>query len=205
MAAVALFGLLHIHLHHKFHGPPFDYATLAIAVAASWAGLPGPGEPVLFAAGVLAANHRLDLASVLLVSFVTAVAGGVFGWVVGIKAGRAILSAPGPLFKWRRTALKWGDEVFGRYVAIAIFLAPSFVAGVHGVRTSVYMFWNTFWALVWTLAIGLGAYFVGPPILDVIVDLGWVSIAGLVLLVLAGVMLGFRRRRTRRAQSAPSG
>lgn len=205
MAIVTLFGLLHIHLHHKFHGSPIDYATLAAAVAASWAGLPGPGEPVLFAAGVLAANHRLDLASVLAVSFVTAVAAGVAGWAVGLKAGRALLTAPGPLFKLRQEVLAWGDEVFRRYVAIAIFLAPSFVAGIHGVRARVYIAWNAIWALVWTLGIGLGAYFAGPPILDVIVDLGWVSIAGLVVLVIVGVTIELRRRRTRRAQQAPSG
>jgi membrane protein DedA with SNARE-associated domain len=188
-----------IHIHHKFHGPPFDYATLAAAVIASWAGLPGPGEPVLFAAGVLAAHHKLDIASVLVVSFVTAVAGGVAGWAVGIKAGRALVTAPGPLFKLRQRALRRGEAVFERYVALAIFLAPSWVAGIHGVRAPVYMFWNAFWALAWTLGIGLGAYYAGPPILDVLVDLGWVSVAGLVLLVVAGLAIELRRRRARRA------
>ena len=58
-----IFALLHIHLHHQFHGPPFDYVGLAVAAAASWIGVPGPGEPVLIAAGVLAAKHKLDLGS----------------------------------------------------------------------------------------------------------------------------------------------
>jgi membrane protein DedA with SNARE-associated domain len=203
-AVVVIFGLLHIHIHHKFHGPTVDYATLAVAVVASWAGLPGPGEPVLFAAGVLAANHRLDIASVLAVAFVTAVAGGVAGWVVGLKFGRALITAPGPLRKLRIGALRRGEAVFKRYVAIAIFLAPSWVAGIHGVRTSTYMFWNAFWALVWTLVIGLGAFYAGPPILDVLVDLGWIGIAALVLLMVAGVALELRRRRTRRGVHGPA-
>lgn len=201
-AVVVLFA---IHLHHKFKGPPVDYATLAAAVVASWAGLPGPGEPVLFAAGVLAANHRLDIASVLVVAFVTAFAGGVAGWAVGMKAGRALLTAPGPLRKLRLGALRRGEEVFKRYVAIAIFLAPSWVAGIHGVAAPVYMGWNAFWALTWTLGIGLGAFYAGPPILDVLVDLGWISVIGLVLLGLAGVTMEFRRRRARRAQSTAPG
>lgn len=220
MAGVLVFALhIHVHLHfhhflhqhfphllrHKFHGPPFDYVTLAAGAFASWVGLPGPGEPLLFAAGVLAAKHKLDLASVLAVAFVAANAGGIVGWFVGKKAGRALLSAPGPLLKLRTAALKRGDEVFHRYVAIAIFVAPSFVIGIHRVRTSVFLFWNTFWAVAWTLAIGLGAYFAGPPILDVIDDLGWVTVVGLVLLVLAGVAYEVRRRRGRRAQGATPG
>ncbi len=205
-AAVLVLALLHIHIHHKFHGPPVDYLGLAAAAAASWVGLPGPGEPVLFAAGVLAAKHKLDLASVLVVAFVAANAGGIAGWLVGLKAGRAILSAPGPLRSFRLRALARGDEVFKRYVAIAIFLAPSFVAGIHGVRASVYLLWNAIWALLWTLAIGLGAYYAGPPILDVLSDLGLISVAGLVLLVLAGIALEIRRRRRgRRAGTAAPG
>ncbi len=64
------------------------------------------------------------------------------------------------------------------------------------------MWWNGFWALIWTLGIGLGAYYAGPPILDVVVDLGWVSIVGLVLLVVAAVLLEVRRRRSRRTRRA---
>jgi membrane protein DedA with SNARE-associated domain len=215
--AVVLVLALHLHIHfhpfhhflhfphlfrHRFHGPPFDYATLAAGAFASWVGVPGPGEPLLFAAGVLAAKHKLDLTSVLVVAFAAANAGGIAGWLVGKKAGRALLSAPGPFLKLRTIMLKRGDEVFERYVAAAIFVAPSFVIGIHRVRTSVFLLWNTFWAVVWTLGIGLGAYFAGPPILDVIDDLGWVSIAGLVVLVLVGVAFEVRRRRGRRAQQA---
>jgi membrane protein DedA with SNARE-associated domain len=214
MLVVALLHLHFFHFHHhflhrffrhKFHGPPFDYATLAAAAFASWVGLPGPGEPLLFAAGVLAAKHRLDLTSVLVVAFAAANAGGIAGWLAGKKAGRALLSRPGPLLKFREAWLKRGDEVFHRYVAIAIFVAPSFVAGIHRVRTSVFLLWNAFWAVLWTLGIGLGAYFAGPPILDVIDDLGWVSIVGLVVLLLVGVAFEVRRRRGHRAQRATPG
>ncbi len=103
-----------------------------MASFASWAGAPGPGEPVLFAGGVLAADHRLDIGSVLAVAFVTAVAGGVAGWAVGLKAGRALLTAPGPLRRLRLGALERGEEVFKRYVAWPMFLAPSWLAGYTG-------------------------------------------------------------------------
>jgi len=34
------------HHHHRFSGSPVDYVSLALASAASWIGLPGPGEPL---------------------------------------------------------------------------------------------------------------------------------------------------------------
>ena len=57
---------LGLRLHHHFHGPPIDYLGLSAAAAASWIGVPGPGEPILIAAGVFAAKHRLDIVEVLL-------------------------------------------------------------------------------------------------------------------------------------------
>src|ERR1700730_8400404 len=65
---------LHIHIHHAFHGSPICSAGAAAAAAASWIGLPGPGAPVWIAAGVFAAKHQLDLASVLFTAWVGATA-----------------------------------------------------------------------------------------------------------------------------------
>jgi membrane protein DedA with SNARE-associated domain len=189
-----LFGLA-VHLHHHFKGPPFDYAGLALAAGASWVGLPGPGEPLLIAAGILAADHKLDIGSVLVVAFAAAWVGGMVGWLIGLKVGRGLLSAPGPLSGIRRRLLASGDEIFKRYVAIAVFLAPSFASGIHRVSPPVYLLWNTFWAVVWTAGIGLGAYYAGPPIVDLVGDIGWFSLGGLVILILAAVLLTVRRRR----------
>jgi membrane protein DedA with SNARE-associated domain len=192
-----------VHLHHHFKGPPFDYAGLALAAGASWVGLPGPGEPLLIAAGILAADHKLDIGSVLLVAFGAAWAGGMLGWLVGLRVGRALLEAPGPLRSLRRRLLESGDRVFKRYVAIAVLLAPSFASGIYGVRARVYLLWNTFWAVVWTAGIGLGAYYAGPPIVDLVGDFGWFSLGGLVVLALVVVAVTVRRRRE--ARLAPPG
>lgn len=203
-------ALIHAPLHHRFHGPPFDYAGLAVAAAASWIGVPGPGEPVLIAAGLLAAHRRLDIASVVLVAFVAAAAGGVAGWLIGMNAGRRLLSAPGPLHRLRLRALERGDEVFQRYVAIAVIVAPTWVAGIHRVRPAVYLPLNVAAAAVWAGGIGLGAYFAGPPIEDLASDLGWAITVGIVLLVLVAVWFELRRRlrrdarRTGRADGATS-
>jgi membrane protein DedA with SNARE-associated domain len=193
-----------LRLHHHFAGPPVDYYGLAVAAAASWVGVPGPGEPVLIAAGVLAAQHKLDIRSVLLVAWAAATVGGVVGWYVAMKAGRAVLVTRGPLHQMRRKALARGDEIFGRYAVIAILLTPSWIAGIHRVRASVYLPTNAVGAAIWSVGIGLGAYLVGPTVVDVVDDLGWVTAVGLLALILAGAAIEITRRR-RRARGRKAG
>ena len=194
-----IFGLS-IRLHHHFHGPPIDYGALAAAAAASWIGVPGPGEPVLIAAGVFAAQHRLDLASVLVSAWVGAVAGGTAGWLLGMKGGRTVLTASGPLIRLRLKAVARGDEIFKRVPVIAVLVAPSWIAGIHRVRPRLFLPVNALAAAGWACGIGLGAYFVGPTVVEVADDLGWVTGGALIVLVLAGVTIELlRRRRNRRA------
>lgn len=191
---------LALRLHHHFHGPPVDYYGLAAAAAASWIGVPGPGEPVLITAGVFAAKHKLDIGSVILVAWAGATVGGTAGWLIGMKAGRAVLTRPGPLARMRSKALARGDEIFGRFAVIAILLTPSWIAGIHRVRAALYLPTNTASAALWAAGIGLGAFYVGPAVVDIVGDVGWVTAAGLGVLIVAGVWIEIRRRR-RRARS----
>ena len=186
-----------LHLHHRFHGPPFDYAGLALAAFASWVGLPGPGEPLLLAAAVLAARHQLDLATVLGVAFLSAVVGGIVGWAIGRIAGRRAATAPGPLHALRSRVVERGEQIYERHPVLAILMTPAFVAGIHRVRPSVYNAVNVASAAAWTLVIGLGGYFVGPPVLDAIGDLGTV-VTILAGVVLVGIIAGEVSRRYRR-------
>jgi membrane protein DedA with SNARE-associated domain len=198
--ALLIAGLT-LRLHHHFRGPTVDYVGLAAAAAASWVGIPGPGEPVLVAAGVFAAKHKLDISSVVFVAWLGATAGGVVGWIVGIKAGRAVITAPGPLRRLRRRAVAHGDDIFERHPVLAIMLTPSWIAGIHRVRTTVYLPINAGAAAVWAAAIGLGSYLVGPTVVEFANDIGLVTgiaLAALVLTVVGGELL----RRQRRARAA---
>ena len=193
LLAVA-FGALHVHRH--LHGAPVDFVGVALAAAASWIGVPGPGEPVLIAGGIWAAKGRIDIAELLVVAWAAATAGGVAGWLLGRRGGRALWTAPGPLHGTRVRSLAKGERFFERYGLLAIYLAPSWVAGIHGVRASRYLPANAASAVIWTLLVGLGAYLVGPPIEDVVSDAGLVGLALLgVLVVLFVVGERWRRRR----------
>jgi membrane protein DedA with SNARE-associated domain len=194
----ALIFALALHVHRPLHGPPFDYVGLWAASAASWVGIPGPGESLLIAAGVLAAQHRLDIASVIAVAWFGATTGGTVGWVIGIKAGRKVLTTRGPLHGMRQAALARGDQVFDRYPVFAILLTPSWIAGIHRVRAAVYLPTNAAGALLWAAGIGLGAYFVGPAVVDFVSDLGWVTGSLLVLLLVGGIGVEVYRRHRKR-------
>jgi membrane protein DedA with SNARE-associated domain len=186
---------LALRLHHQFHGPPIDYAGLAAAAAASWAGVPGPGEPVLIAAGIFAARHKLDIASVVVVAWAGAFAGGIVGWALGFKAGRAVITAPGPLLRLRRRAVEHGEEVFARWAVLAIVFTPSWIAGIHRVRARLYVPVNAIASAGWAAGIGLGAYYVGPTVVDFVGDLGIATIVVIVFLAVAVAASAMRRRR----------
>src|SRR5918911_1914702 len=88
-----------VHFHHHLHGPSLGYIGIGIAAAASWAGVPGPGEPALIAGAVFATRGRLDLLEVLVVAWLGAMLGGLTGWVVGRRTGHSLVSRSGPLHR----------------------------------------------------------------------------------------------------------
>ena len=191
-----LLGLhVHLHLFHHVKGPAFDYVGVGLAAFASWAGLPGPGEALLLAAGVFAAKHKLDITPVLVVAWLGATAGGITGWLVGLIAGRSVLTAPGPLHSIRLDTVERGEHAFKRVEVVAIWLTPSWVAGIFHARAGLYNLINALSAAVWALAIGVGGYYIGPPIVEVIDDLGTAGLIVVIVLVVAGMGTALVRRQ----------
>ncbi|HEY7968045.1 MAG TPA: hypothetical protein VID68_13560 [Solirubrobacteraceae bacterium] len=192
--SLAAIAALPIHIHPK--GPGIDYVGVLVASLASWAGLPGPGEAALVAAAISAGQHHLDIVAILLVAWIGATAGGMAGWIVGVRAGRGVMTAPGPLQRLRLAIIVKGDRFYERYGLVAVLLTPSWVAGIHNMRISRYGPINLASALVWALAWGLLAYFIGPSITDVLSDAGtarWFILAGSVASVAAIAVLRHRR------------
>jgi membrane-associated protein len=186
-----------VHLHHRFHGPHVDYVGVGVAAAASWIGVAGVGEAALIAAGIAASRGKVDISSMLLVAWVGAFAGGVAGWLIGLKGGRALMTRPGPVHRLRLRLLRHGDSLYERHGWIAVFFGPSWMAGVSGMRAGRFLGANAASALVWALGVGLGAYFVGPSIAELADDVGLVGLIVLALVVIASVVGGrlWRKRR----------
>jgi membrane protein DedA with SNARE-associated domain len=190
-----LLGLhVHLHLFHHVKGPTFDYVGVGLAAFASWAGLPGPGESLLLAAGVFAAKHKLDITPVVAVAWVGATTGGIAGWLVGLKAGRSVLTAPGPLRSIRLDAVEKGEHAFKRVEPVAIWLTPSWVAGINRARPGIYNLINGVSAALWAIAIGVGGYYVGPPVVEVVGDMGTIGLILVIVLVVVAVGTAVARR-----------
>ena len=184
---------VHIKLFHHVHGSSFDYITLGLLAMVSWIGVTGVGEAALIAAGIFAANKKLDLAPILAVAWAGAVLGGSIGWLIGLKAGRKIMMLPGPLRKLRLRALEYGERLYDRYHVLAVFLTPTWSAGVHKLRWLKFFPVNVAAAFVWVLMFGLGAYLIGAPIAEAAGDIGWASVA--VVVVVLGVAIGRHKLR----------
>lgn len=180
-------------LRHHVREPGVDYVGVFLAAGLSWATLPGPGEAALIAAGISAAHGRLDLTGVVAVAAAGATVGGTIGWIVGLTGGRGLLTAPGPLHHLRLGLIAKGDHFYDRYGPLAVFFTPSWIAGIHRMRWSRFVPANALSALVWALAIGIGAYLLGPPITDVVADAGLAgAVAAGALLLLALGALAYR-------------
>ena len=189
---LATIAVLQIHAR----GPGIDYVGVLAASVASWVGLPGPGEAALVAAGISAGHHRLDISALIAVAWVGATAGGMAGWVVGVRAGRGVLTAPGPLHRVRLALIEHGDRFYDRHGLIAVLFTPSWIAGIHNMRFSRYAPANAVSALLWALGWGLAAYFVGPSITEVIADAGsarWLILIAVVVVLASLALLRHRR------------
>jgi membrane protein DedA with SNARE-associated domain len=181
-----------LHPHARRSG--VDLVGVFLASGASWAALPGPGEAALIAAGISAAHHHLDLAAVLAVAWAGACAGGIAGWIVGVKGGRELVTAPGPLHRLRLALVARGDRFYERYGLVAVLFTPSWIAGIHDMRWSRFLPANAISALTWALSVGLGAYLLGPSITDIAADAGLAGALLLGLLFGLALVLAMRRR-----------
>src|SRR4051812_2239943 len=168
--------LFALHLHHRFHGPHVDYVGVGAAAAVSWIGIAGVGEAALIAAGIAAGRGKVDISSMLFVAWFGAMAGGAAGWLIGFKGGRALMTRPGPLYRLRRRLVRRGDRIYEERGLLAVYLAPTWMAGVSGMRFRRFIPANAICALAWALLVGLGAYFAGPSVADALGDVGTIGL-----------------------------
>jgi membrane protein DedA with SNARE-associated domain len=183
---------------HHFHGSSVGYLGIAAAAAVGWIGLPGIGEATLIASGILAASGKLDIVAVLAAAWAGAVLGGIVAWLIGLKGGRPLVTAPGPFRGLRRRVVAQGERFYERFGVIAVLFTPTWIAGVARMHWTRFLPANLLSALVWALTVGLGAYVIGPAIEDVVTNFalgGSVLLGALVIGTAARQFL--RRRRAR--------
>jgi membrane protein DedA with SNARE-associated domain len=185
-----------------------EYIVLFVFVAIMGAGLPGPGDASLIAAGTLAGEGRLNVAVVLATAAAAWMLGSVAGFEIGVHGGRQLLDHPGRLEKSRRKLLAKGDRAFSRHTFVASVTMPAFVSGIFRVLFGVFVLGALVAGVGWIgMYVGL-SYTLGADIAERIGNAGSKVVLGVVVVVAIGlgVKAGLSAWRSRRAggRSSPA-
>ena len=166
-----------------------EYIIMFVFVVILGAGLPGPGDAALIAAGTLAGEGRLNVWIVLAVAGAAWMLGSVAGYGMGVRGGRRMLDHPGRLQKSRRKLLAKGDRTFARWNFLASVTMPAFVSGIFRVRFPIFILGATVAGIGWIgMYVGL-SYFLGAEIAKRIGNAGAKAVLGVVVIVAAGLAI----------------
>ncbi len=182
---------------------------LCFAEAAILVGMVLPGETALLVAGVFAAHGKLNLVVMIIVAFVSAVAGDSVGFEFGKKFGPSLRGSR--LGRWvgeHRWATVDGflhrhggkAVLFGRLTALLRALVPS-MAGMSGMKYRTFIVWNVIGALIWAPGCVLLGYGFSKS-LDVVGSvLTWAPLAIVAVVIIVAVVLRVRRSRLEGAEA----
>src|SRR5258708_8452215 len=130
------------------------YLVIFALVMVGWAGIPGIGATVLGAATALASQGRLNITAVLLVAVIAVEVGGMVGYSVGVRWGRALLSHPGPLLARRQRVLTAGEAMYVKWGRLAVFFTPCMVSGIPKMKYYQFSVWNLLTRTVYGISVG---------------------------------------------------
>jgi len=174
--------------------------ALAIIIFAETGLLVGfflPGDTLLIAAGVLAADGKLPLEAVLPVAAIAAIAGYQMGYQIGYRAGPRFFQRKDGLL--RKEYLVRAEGFFtrhgGKTILLARFIAVvrtiiPLIAGMGKMDKRRFWFYNVVGGILWTFSVTLASFWIGKrvPNLDhyiiFLVILAMVVTSGTVLIEL---------------------
>jgi membrane protein DedA with SNARE-associated domain len=184
-----------------------EYILLFVFVVILGAGLPGPGDAALIAAGTLAGEGKLNVGIVLATGMVAWLLGSVIGFEIGVRGGRRLLDHPGRLEKRRRKLLAKGDRAFGRHTFAASVTLPAFVSGIFRVRFWLFVLGALVAGVFWVgMYVGL-SYFLGEEVAKRIGAAGTKALIWVIVLVVIGLAAraGWSHWRAARHEQPASG
>jgi membrane protein DedA with SNARE-associated domain len=147
----------------------YGYGAAFAAVIAEGIGIPTPGQTLLMAGALEAANGRMNLVLLLFLVTVAATLGNSIGYAIGRWGGRAALNK----LKVKPQRQQHLDDLFKRRGGVVILLARfldglrqlnGIVAGVLRMPWWTFTVYNVAGAVLWTCAWGLGTYYLGRDI-----------------------------------------
>ncbi|MEK7628728.1 MAG: DedA family protein [Patescibacteria group bacterium] len=134
-----------------------------------------PGDSLLFTAGFLSSQGYFNIALLVPLLVVAAIAGDTVGYWSGRKAGPLIFTRPNSLF-FSQQRVEQARLFFEKKGAMAIILArfipavrtlTPIVAGVAGMQYRTFVTYNVIGGFLWAGGVTLAGYFLGSLIPDV--------------------------------------
>jgi len=165
-----------------------------------------PGDSLLFTAGLLASQGKLNLPVILAGCFVAAVAGDQVGYAFGSRAGPALFRRPDSRL-FRQEHVERARDFFDRHGAKTIVLArfvpvvrtfAPILAGVGRMPYRTFVIFNLVGGLLWAVGVTLFGFALGESVPSIDRYLLPV-IAGIVALSVLPVAIEYLRARRRRA------
>jgi membrane-associated protein len=162
-----------------------------------------PGDSLLVAAGIAAANHKLSLAGLLVGAPLAAIIGGQVGYQLGRAGGPRLFARPDSRFfrneyvdRARHHLDRFGNAkaiVLARFVPIVrTMLNP--VAGAIRMPLRTFIPWNIVSGLVWAVGVTLAGYQLGKSVKGI--DRFLLPLIALIVLVsVVPIVLEVRRSR----------
>jgi membrane-associated protein len=168
-----------------------------------------PGDSLLFTAGILANQGKLNLAAVLVGCFAAAVIGDQVGFTIGERLGPRLLRRPDSrLFK--REYIDRTEDFFDRHGAKTILLArfvpvvrtfAPVVAGVGKMTRRTFVSFNVVGAFIWVFGVTLAGYALAEYIGDSIDTYLYPLIAVIILVSLIPPFLEWRKAKKQEPRS----
>ena len=164
-------------------------------VALESLGVPAPGETLVVAAALYAAQGGLSIWAVVAASAAGAIIGDNIGYLIGARLGNRLLDRLGrhvgltePRLRLGRYLLqRYGDKLvfFGRFVGILRTFA-AVLAGAGRMAWRRFLVANALVGITWAALYGFGAYLIGDEAKEITGTLGVaLALAAAVVLALA--------------------
>jgi membrane-associated protein len=166
-----------------------------------------PGDTLLIAAGIFAAQGKLPLGPLLILTPVAAILGYQMGYIIGERAGpRLFKRDDGVLFRKEyidRTeefARKHGGKsiILARFVVVVRTVVP-LVAGIGKIPKKKFLFYNIIGAVIWTTSVILAAHWLGHKLPNLDKYLILLVVAAMVITTGGGLIEAMRTKSRRQA------
>lgn len=162
-----------------------------------------PGDSLLFAVGMFAAQGSLDLVTSIILMLVAAILGDACNYFIGRFAGDRMVKLrlfgkqvvkPQYIQKTHDFYEKHGPQtiIIARFVPIVRTFAP-FVAGVGHMLYRTFAIYNVVGGIIWVVSLTLAGYFLGN--IPVVKDNFEKVVIGIILISVLPIIVGFFKSR----------